>query len=459
MNDTVPPSPQDSDPSPPPGRHFASQDEVTSLFDGVLELSTADETELVWFERRHGLLDEDGSSALEDPRRTVIVRVVEGGRTGWHRTGVSSVGELASGVRMAQALATVHEPGKSRPVLPTKAEPIDRQVTLFDPALAGFDLDAARALLDGRLDDDERARVHWAEFRVAVANSHGVRRTAAATEIDVAVRSGEGAGAGRAASAARCLADLDLDALVERARHHRSDLEVATEPELPTAPTPVVLSPETTVVLLHVLNTFALAGRAYLEGSSFLVKHRNVQVFDRTIHVRDDGLRVPGLPFPFDLEGTVKRPIDLVVQGQPSTPALSREQSQTVGLRATGQAVGGQDSFFGNLFLLPGAASEDDLLAAAEGGLYIGWLEAPECFDPERLGIRAVARGVRRIREGRVAEPLPDLSWETTLLAALARVHGIGRELVVRPMPSTPLGGIAAPAIALAEAGSFELAS
>ena len=433
------------------------KEEIATLFDHVLEASPADETELVWFERRHGVLNEDGSGRIEDPKRTVIVRVVEGARLGWHRTGVTDPGELAIGVRQAMAVAKVQPPSKSRPLFPTRVESTDDDLVLWDASLSSLDLDGARSLLADHLADDERARLHWAEVRVAVANSHGVRKIATATEIDSSITSStRGPGAGYAASAARRLEDLDIASLVTRARGRRSDGAISTW--LPPEPTAAVLSPEATIVLLHVLNTFAMAGRAYIDGSSFLVKHRNVQVFDRKVHVRDNGLRQPGLPFPFDLEGTVKRPIDLIVEGQPSTPALSRAQSHATGLRATGQAVGGQDSFFGNLFMLPGAATDDDLLAAADGGVWIGWLDVPECFDPERLGIRAVARGVRRVVDGRLADPLPDLVWETTLLAALARLHGIGRDLVVRPMPSTPFGGIAAPAITLAEAGRFTLA-
>ncbi|MEO1366448.1 MAG: metallopeptidase TldD-related protein, partial [Acidobacteriota bacterium] len=224
----------------------------------------------------------------------------------------------------------------------------------------------------------------------------------------------------------------------------------------PGGPVTAVLSPEAVIELLDIANTFAFAGRAYLDGSSFLAQHRGVQVFDRAVHVRDDAGRTPGMPFPFDLEGVTKRPVDLIVEGSTSTPALNQAQGGAAGLEPTGQSVGGEDAMFGNLFVLPGHQDLAELLREADGGLFIAHIDRPECHDPRRLGIRAVARGVRRIEGGRPATPLPDLVWETSLLVTFARVAGIGRHPVVRAMPSTPLGGICAPAFALTNADGFE---
>jgi predicted Zn-dependent protease len=220
---------------------------------------------------------------------------------------------------------------------------------------------------------------------------------------------------------------------------------------------PVLFTGEAVIELLNVLNTFAFSGRAFVEGTSFLARHRNVQVFDRGFNLCDDGTRTPGLPFPFDLEGSPKAPLDLIVDGQPSTPALTYQQGAETGLVPTAQAVGGQDALFGNLFLLPGEASEEELLAAADGGIHVGWLDRPECFDPGHLHLRARARGVRRVEGGKLGPPLPELVWEDSLLRALARLRAVGRDPVVRAVSSTPLGAISAPALVLTESEGFRV--
>ncbi len=434
---------------------FIPFDRVSSTFEQVLAASPADETELVWFERKHGSVASNGDreSFLERPRLTVLVRVIEAGRQGWHRTDCANASELESGLRQALALAKVQPRAKKRPVLPTDKRELRFSGKLLDSEISRLDVRSARALVDDWCGRGLSGRLDWSETRLAIFNSHGLRRSAATSELTFEASCGNGAGSGRAAGSARSLAALDPGSICDRARCCRAE---GAAGELPAGPVPVLLAPEATIALLNVLNTFALAGRAYLDGTSFLVRHRNVQVFDRAFNLRDDGHRVPGVPFPFDLEGTPKTALDLIVDGQPSTVALTQFQGAEAGMRPTAQAVGGQDALFGNLFLLPGEATDDDLLAAADGGIRIGWLDRPECYEPTQLRIRARARCVRRIVDGRLGSALPDFVWEESLLRALARLRAIGREVVVRAVPTTPLGAIAAPAVVLAGSEGFE---
>ena len=432
-------------------KKFVSMRRVRDLLDEVIDTSVADETEVVWFERRHGESHTGGESRRENPRLTILIRVVEGGRLGWHRTEVADLGMLQNGVRHALAVATAQPKVRQTPVFPSYADDINFDVPLIDRTIAALDASRASKLLDGWCAGCD-GRLHWSETRVAVVNSHGLRRAAGTTEVSLDVSYGMGPGAGRAAGSARRLDELQAERIVERARHRRATVGVDTTRDgaggFPDGGA-IVFSPEATIQLLEALNIFAFAGRAFLDGSSFLSQHRNVQVFDRSLHVRDDGHRIPGMAFPFDLEGVAKRPVDLVVEGQPSTPALNRFQGGQSGLEPTGHSVGGQDAMFGNLFLLPGASSERQLIEAADGGLWVSWLETPECIESARLEVRIAARGVRRIEGGRLGRAVPDVQWETSLLSALARVQGIGNQSVVRAMPSTPLGGISAPALAL----------
>ena len=444
------------------GPRFTPLETVDTIFERVLASSTADETELVWFERRYGVASwpprED--DYLEDPRLSVLVRVVEGSRQGWYRTETPDANLLESGLRQAMALATVQPRVRRRPVFPGPAS-IDKTMTLVDHRLGELDLPAAQRLVASWCEIPEaaegelEAQMHGSMLRMAVFNSHGVRCHTAATEVSLRVTAGEGAGAGRAVGSARSIADLDPGTLVQRALDRRRD---DLPEKVPSGSFPVLLGAEATIELLNLLNTWAFASRSYREGMSFLSQHRNVQVFDRVFDLRDDALRSPGMPFPFDFEGSPKRPLDLIAEGRPSTPALNRYEAAEAGLEPTAQAIGGQDSMFGNLYLEPGEASESDLLRAADGGLLVGWLDPPECFDPTQLRFRALARGVRRIEDGRVGAPVEDLVWEDSLLRAFARLGAVGRDVIVRACPSTPLGAITAPGLVLVESDGFRSA-
>ena len=428
---------------------FRPYDQVSVCLEQVLNGSPADETEVVWLERRHGWATCRGRrGVLERPRLTVLVRVVEAGRLGLFRTDTADSNLLESGVRQALAMAKVQPRIGKRPILPTDTRELRAPPQLLDREISRLDPRSARSLLQ-RLcgKEEEDARLTWSEAHLAIFNSHGLRRSAASSEVSLQVVASTQPGGGRTAGSARTLEALDPEGIRRRARRNHTSGPVVP---LPSEPVPILLAPEATVELLNVLNAFAFAGRSYLDGTSFLSRYRNVQVFDQSFNLRDDGTR-GGLPFPFDFEGSAKRRLDLIVHGKPSTPALNQYQGAAAGLEPTAQAVGGQDSLFSNLFLLPGPASEAELLAAADGGISIGWLEPPECFEPSQLRIRAVARSVRRIEGGRLGPPLPDFVWEESLLRALARLRGVGGMEVLRSTPTTPLGGISAPAIVLAE--------
>ena len=440
---------------------FTPFDQVASLAEKVLETSVADETEVVWFERRYGAESterEEPSSSEEQatPLITVLVRVVEGGRVGWHRTETPDLHLLQGGARQALAVSRCQPKLKTLPVLPTDRGEIELSAPLLDPEIAELQPTRAREILSSWCGEDLTGELSWSDTRVAIFNSHGVERAAACTEISLQTiaRGGE-SGTGLSSGAARSLDSLDADIITERARRLATSEALG---EAPTEPVPVVLTSEATIQLINSLNIFALSGRAFLEGTSFLTKHRNIQVFDRALHLRDDATHPEGAPFPFDLEGSAKRPLDLIVKGQPSTPALNLQQGAEAGLQSTAQAIGGQDALFGNLFVLPGEAAPEDLLAACDGGLFLGWLDPPECYDPTQLHFRVRARGVREIRSGRLGAPLPDLFWEMSLLRAFARLRGIGRSSIVCATPSTPLGAISSPPIALTEADGFETA-
>ena len=443
---------------------FIPFDHVESAFERVLAASPADETELVWFERMTCGVSSAGDAAdrrpatgnqgaVAPPRLTVLIRVIEGGRQGWHRTECSGASELETGLRQALALAKVQPRVKKRPVLPTDQRALKFAPKLLDSEVSNLDPARARALLSDWCGSDLHGRLEWSETRLAIFNNHGVRRSAATSELTFEAACGrDGRPESRASGSARSFEALKPESICERAR---GGLGRDGSVELPSGPVPVLLAPEAAVVLLNVLNTFALAGQTYLDGTSFLVRHRGVQVFDHTFNLLDDGQRVPGVPFPFDLEGSPKRPLELVVKGQPTTVALNQYQGAEAGMRPTAQAVGGQDALFGNLFLLPGESAADDLLAAADGGIHVGWLDPPECFEPSQLHLRTVARCVHLIEKGRLGAALPDFAWEESLLRAFARLLAVGRQSVVRSMPSTPLGAISAPAVVLAGVEGF----
>lgn len=426
-------------------------DEVIPRLERVLAASPADETELVWIERRRGRAALRAAKGEEAVRvdGTVLVRVEERGRVGTHRAAWGPVAELESAVRQAMAQAKMHDPLPGMPHLPSDATALGEAAAIFDPGVAVLDGPAARRLLQPLAQAAETARLAWCSGAVAVLNSRGLRRSATASGVDLEVRHGRGVGAGWAAHAARRLDEL-APAKVFGAARSRATTNGALG-EIPALPAPLWLAPEAVATLLRLLNRCAFTAHAYRDGSSFLREHLGVQVFDRKLTLVDDATDKTGMPFPFDLEGTAKRAVEIVAAGTPKTPALDQRHAAMLGLPPTAHASGGDDARAENLFLRPGESGARDLGAAAANGIFGGWLDHPEVYDPKRVQFRAVLRGVRRVENGEAGAPLPDLVWEDSLLRVFSALEAVGSETARLVGDDLLLGGVVTPAIVVTE--------
>ncbi|HVT58682.1 MAG TPA: metallopeptidase TldD-related protein [Thermoanaerobaculia bacterium] len=471
--------------------------DMTGLLEQALSRSPADATEIGWIEARRA---QDGlGRRRREPwsghERTVLVRVRVGGRTGLHRTGGTTPSDLENAVRDALAQARLAPrsaaeplPGAAAPgagngpsaagatgatgaagALVTHTDPGAGSAPLCDPELAAMDPAGTGDWLERQSQQrgaqpGEAAQLTWAHGRVALVNSAGLRRAVEVTAAALEIGCGRGPGAGRAVAAARRLAGLDAPALVERARRWQAPAE---EPD--GAPVPdrcaVVLSHQGAAALVELLNRCALSSASFHDGSSALRGNLGNQVFDSGVSLRDDGTDPRGLPFPFDLAGWAKRPVELIGRGTFLTPAVDPRLADELGRSPTPHRVAPDEARPSHLFLYAadGGSTEEELLAAAAGGIWIGTLDRLECFDRHALRFRALARGVRRIvggaggREGAAAlgPALPDLVWEDRLPALLSRVLGIGAEPCVVPTGDLLFGATSAPLLALSAQGTF----
>jgi PmbA protein len=431
-------------------------DEMVSRLEHVLALSPAESTEISWLEVRRGQ-ESNGKrrrDTYEQHERTVLLRVRESGRTGMHRTSVSNLSDLENALREALATARLSPPMPSSPPPPAHDATVET-AGLSDPELARMAPARARETLQRLAGKGETARLGWSEGRIAVAGSRGLRRAAEVTSGWVEVICGRQPGAGRAAAASRSLAGLDLPGVFERARRRQGPAEVVRPSE---APVPLLLSQEATAGLVELLNRQAFTSDSFHSGASFLRGQLGQPVFHPEIHLRDDPTDPRGLPFPFDILGAAGRPIDLVTGGVALTPAVDNRLARELGVAPTAQRVAPDEAVAAHLFLLPGSASEEELLRAADGGLWAAALEPLEGYDPRALRFRAVARGVRLVAGGALGRSLPDLVWEDDLRRILSRVLAVGSELVPLATGAGLFRATTAPMLAVADVSGLRFA-
>lgn len=427
-----------------------SLDAVADRLAAVARRSPADETELLWTETVRGTATDApqrGSRSRQAPRRRhlVQVRVREGGRVGFYRTGASSPHELDSAVRVALGQARL---GPEAPALPLPGpgrQPAEI-ADLHDPDVAGLDIAAAGELLAAGSGAGDRLTLEWQELRCAVINSRGLDRRAEATSVTLTARHGRGPGAGRSAASARSLAALAAPRVVERARRRAAGSDDGAEDTVP-AQAPLVLAPEAAAALVRCLADAALTSRGFLDATSCLAGRLDQQIFDPRFTLVDDGTDPAGLPFPFDAGGWPKRRVVMIEGGVLRSPAIDPDLGRRLGRTPTPHAIGYDESRARHLFVGGGETADDDLLAAADGGLWISALERPACHDPRKGRFRATARGVRRIAGGRLGAAVPDLCWEGALEPVLAHLEAVGREAVV--LANGAVGATSAPALVL----------
>jgi PmbA protein len=429
---------------PPPA--LAPVEEMVARLDRVLAGSPADATELVWIEARrsqesNGPPRRGGGEPRESQERTVLVRVRESGRIGLHRTGLTGLADLEKAVRQALAQARLGRPAPPARIPDGAGDPLARPLPDtpgdYDAEIPRLTSARVKEVIQRSANQGEVARLGWAEGHFAVVNSRGLRRAAEVTAVWMEVRCGQAPGAGHAAAVARSLAGLDGPAVFERARqchaagHAESGSVSIANPELPGGPLPVVLAPAAVAALLDLLNRHALSSLSFLDGTSFLRERIGQAVFHPAISLSDDPLAPGGAPFPFDLLGSAKRPLDLITRGVFLGPPRDERLAQALELPPTAHLVAPDEALCAHLSLQPGELSGEELLRRAEGGVWVSELDPVEAFDPRALRFRAVARGVRRISsEGTLGPALPDLVWEDRLPDLLTRVLGVGNEAV-----------------------------
>jgi len=220
----------------------------------------------------------------------------------------------------------------------------------------------------------------------------------------------------------------------ERALRRLGARKVATQK------VPVVFDPRVARSLLD--NIFdSVSGNAIYRGESFLAGKLGQQVAARGFHLVDDGT-LPGLfgSSPFDDEGVPSRRTVVIEDGVLKSWLLNSYTARKLGMRTTGNAsrgiTGNAGVGNGNLFLLPGQAAPDDIIASIRNGLYVTELIG--------FGVNTVTGDYSRgaaglwIENGQLSFAVHEITIASTLQEMLMGVEAIGSDLEFRSSMASP---------------------
>jgi predicted Zn-dependent protease len=371
------------------------------------------------------------STAREDT--ALRVRVVSRDRTGVASTNDFTVEGARRAARAAKEMAEVAAPDPEFPGLAPAEEPAVTE--RFFEGTAGATPDeratAVERLVGACPPGSSAAGAYETQaMEVGLANTEGQRCWAPSTLASLTtVVSSEDRGSGFAEIFSGSVDAVDPETIGRRAAGKALD---ARNPRaLEPGTYAVVLEPAAVATLVGFLAYEGFGGRAYLEGRSCFSGRQGEQVAAPAISIWDDATDPRTLGLPFDFEGTPRRRVDLIRDGVFRGVVHDRRTAKQAGASSTGHglpAPNPEGPFPLNLFLAPGDATVEEMIAATERGLLITRFHYSNIVNPLESSITGMTRdGTFLIERGEVVGPVMNLRFTQSILAALSAVTMVGR--------------------------------
>ncbi|MBI5711716.1 MAG: TldD/PmbA family protein [Candidatus Eisenbacteria bacterium] len=404
--------------------------------------------------------------AIESLKQSVThglgLRVLKRGALGFVSTTDLRAEALDDLARHAVALARFSTPDEAN-ALPTPAEAADDEpgdLGLTDPAVLALPaerkiemaltLERAALGVDPRIRRTEGALVSTHDGQEALANSHGLLRSAGGTAVRVYVlpladdRDGKQQ-TGWYGMVKRRLDEIaDLEAIAREAA--RRALARIGARRVPTARVPVVMHPDIAGAWIAELHD-AFSGESHIKQTTWLTGKLGESIASPLVTLVDDG-RLPGGTgtAPWDGEGVPTRRNVLIERGRFATILYDTYHARRAGTRSTGSAVRSYSSTPGighhNLYVEAGGESPAAILERVERGFYMD--------DQGSYGFNAVtgdysfqAQGFW-IESGEKRFPVEGVTVAANSLEMLKNVTAVGSDLKFD-------GSVAAPTLLIAE--------
>ena len=412
-------------------------DEVRRVSEAALDLPEVDGVEVLLMHEWGGLTRFASSSIHQSTWRedtAVQVRVVDGGRIGVASTNEFTPEGARAAAESAAEMARVVAPDTLFPGLATQQSV---------PELDGFDEGTAStsptaraeavAELVGRCPDGFTAAgaFETTAMELALANTEGQFCWSPSSMASITtVVTGTDGGSGFAESFAASTSEVDAGAIGERAAGKASSSR--SPRDLDPGRYTVVLEPSAVSTLVGFLAWIGFGGRTLLEGRSCLSGKEGQTVAAPAISIADDPLSPLTLGTPFDFEGVPHRRVELIREGVFLDGVYDLRTAKEAGKETTGHALpppNPEGPFPLNLFLAPGDASIEEMIAGADRGVLVTRFHYSNVVHPVESTITGMTRdGTFLIEGGEIAHPVKNFRFTQSILEALSNTTAVGRD-------------------------------
>lgn len=363
----------------------------------------------------------------------LTLRVIVNGAMGVATTTAFDEDEIARTVDVAREAARHSGAVQGFRGLYRDNEPVST-VDSFDEATATISANekatALRVMFDKGRDVLFAGSYATAATSVACGNTHGVRRYARMTHADATAIAIGDAGSGYATRRERRASEVDMAALGDEAIL-KATLATDRIEDLTPGAYDVILEPPALAEVFEWMNMIAFTGQSFEDGSSFFVGNLGKQMLGENFTLVDDSISY--LPFPFDIEGLPKRPVALIENGVPRTPALDTAWADRLGLAPTAHAWQLGSPEHGSAFHLTmngGESTREEMIASTKLGIWVTRFNYVNgLLEPRTALMTGTTRdGTFLIRDGKVAARLPNLRWTQSMVEAFSNIESMSRE-------------------------------
>lgn len=264
------------------------------------------------------------------------------------------------------------------------------------------------------------------------------------------VDSGEATGWGEASS--HSAAEVDVEAAARRAADKAARGKGARDVE--PGRYEVVLEAPAVALMLEYLSYMGFGAKAMIEGESFMSSRRGETVATPQVTIADDVSHDLSVGIGFDFEGVPRQRVAVIDAGTATSPVVDLRTGKQLEEPSTGHFSGSNEfgPYASHIVMHPGDKSLEELVAGVEDGLLVTRFHYVNVLQrPETLLTGMTRDGVFRIRDGEVAEGVHNLRFAQNVLAALASIEGIGRDLEAFPPDYGSFGSEVAPPLRLGE--------
>lgn len=412
-------------------------DEVRRVADAALNLPGADGVEVLFMHEWGGLTRFASSSIHQSTYSEdtgVRVRVITGDRVGVAASNDFSPEGARRAAESAFEMANVVAPDPMFPGLAPPAPTQDHQP--FDEATAattpGQRADGVAEVI-GQCADGFTAAGAFETLgsEVALANSEGQFCYAPTSQASITtVVTGSEGGSGFAEMFAPAATDVDPAAIGRRAAEKA--LASRSPRDLDAGRYTVVLEPSAVSTLVGFLAWVGFGGRSLIEGRSCFSGKEGEQVAAPSVSIYDDATAAGTLGLPFDFEGVPRARTVLIEHGVFKDAVYDLRTAKQAATRSTGHALpppNPEGPFPLNLFMEPGEASLEDMIASVDRGVLVTRFHYTNVVHPVESTITGMTRdGTFLIESGETAHPVKNFRFTQSIVDALRETEMIGRE-------------------------------